>query len=166
MAFYHRGTLFVAARQSTSRFTSWLREHRVQFCLFPLLVYKNPPAPDDRLDDVVRGNVYGVAPAVHAKIEERFDFCAREAFGMTELGSAMFMPIKPPTWWARAPAASRSRFASAESSTPRTSLSPPAKSGELWCAGRGSCSATTTTPKRPRKRCGVAGSHRRPVPPR
>ena len=94
MTFYQRGTLFVAARQSTSRFTSWLREHRVQFCLFPFLVYKNAPSPDDRLDDLVRGNVYGVAPAIHAKIEERFDFCAREAFGMTELGSAMFMPIE------------------------------------------------------------------------
>jgi crotonobetaine/carnitine-CoA ligase len=94
MTFYHRATIFVAARQSTSRFTSWLREHRVQFCLFPLLVYKNPPSPDDRLDDLVRGNVYGVAPALHARIEERFDFCAREAFGMTELGSAMFMPIE------------------------------------------------------------------------
>ena len=94
MTFYQRATLFVAARQSTSRFTSWLREHRIQFCLFPFLVYKNPPAADDRLDDLVRGNVYGLAPAVHAKIEERFDFCAREAFGMTELGSAMFMPIE------------------------------------------------------------------------
>jgi crotonobetaine/carnitine-CoA ligase len=94
MAFFHRGTLFVAARQSTSRFTSWLREHKVQFCLFPFLVYKNPPSNDDPLDDLIRGNVYGVAPAVHAKLEERFDFCAREAFGMTELGSAMFMPIE------------------------------------------------------------------------
>ena len=94
MTFYHRGTIFVAARQSTSRFTSWLREHKVQFCLFPLLVYKNAPSADDPLEDVIRGNVYGVAPAVHAKIEERFDFCAREAFGMTELGSAMFMPIE------------------------------------------------------------------------
>jgi len=94
MTFYHRGTIFVAARQSTSRFTWWLREHRVQFCLFPFLVYKNPLSADDPLDDLIRGNVYGVAPAVHAKIEERFDFCAREAFGMTELGSAMFMPIE------------------------------------------------------------------------
>jgi crotonobetaine/carnitine-CoA ligase len=94
MAFYQRATLFVAARQSTSRFTSWLRQHKIQFCLFPLLVYKNPPSPDDPLDDVIRGNVYGVAPSMHAKIEERFDFCAREAFGMTELGSAMFMPIE------------------------------------------------------------------------
>lgn len=94
MTFYHRGTIFVAARQSTSRFTSWLREHQVQFCLFPLLVLKNPPSPQDELDHVIRGNVYGVAPAMHAKLEERFDFCAREAFGMTELGSAMFMPIE------------------------------------------------------------------------
>ena len=57
------------------------------------MVYKNPPSADGH-DDLIRGNVYGVAPAVHAKIEERFDFCAREAFGMTELGSAMFMPIE------------------------------------------------------------------------
>jgi crotonobetaine/carnitine-CoA ligase len=94
MSFYHRATIFVAARQSTSRFTSWVREHRIEFCLFPFLVYKNPPSPEDRLGSLIRGNIYGVAPAIHAKLEERFDFCAREAFGMTELGSAMFMPIE------------------------------------------------------------------------
>ena len=94
MSFYHRATLFVAARQSTTRFTSWVREHGIEFCLFPFLVYKNPPTPDDRLDSLIRGNIYGVAPAIHARIEERFDFCAREAFGMTELGTAMFMPIE------------------------------------------------------------------------
>ena len=36
MTFYHRGTIFVAARQSTSRFTAWLREHQIKFCLLPL----------------------------------------------------------------------------------------------------------------------------------
>jgi crotonobetaine/carnitine-CoA ligase len=94
MAFYHRATIYVAARQSTSRFTSWIRQHEIEFCLFPFLVFKNPPGPEDRLDSLIRGNIYGVAPAIHAKLEERFDFCAREAFGMTELGSAMFMPIE------------------------------------------------------------------------
>ena len=35
MTFYQRGTLFVAARQSPSRFMGWVREHRIHFCLLP-----------------------------------------------------------------------------------------------------------------------------------
>jgi crotonobetaine/carnitine-CoA ligase len=158
MTFYQRGTLFVATRQSTSRFTSWLREHRVQFCLFPFLVYKNPPSSDDPLDDLIRGNVYGVAPGVHAKIEERFDFCAREAFGMTELGSAMFMPIEATDMVARGRAASPFRFASAGSSTRTTRPCTRRGRRAVRARPRASCSATTTTPKRPRRRCAAAGS--------
>lgn len=94
MTVYHRATLFVAAKQSTSRFIGWLKTFDIQFCLFPFLVFKQPPSEHDRLSALVRGNVYGVPKDVHARIEERFDFCAREAFGMTELGSAMFMPIE------------------------------------------------------------------------
>lgn len=94
MAVFQRATLFVAAKQSTSRFIGWLRTFKIEFCLFPFLVFKQPPSPDDGLTHLVRGNVYGVPKDVHARIEERFDFCAREAFGMTELGSAMFMPIE------------------------------------------------------------------------
>jgi len=94
MTIYQRATLFVAARQSASRFTSWLQRFQIQFCLFPYVVFKQPPSPDDRVPCVIRGNVYGVPKSIHAALEERFDFCAREAFGMTEVGSAMFMPIE------------------------------------------------------------------------
>jgi long-chain acyl-CoA synthetase len=94
MTLYHRGTLFVAARQSLSRLMGWVREYRINFCLLPWLVAKQPPHPLDAQNEVVRANVYGVARQLHAEIEERFDVCAREAFGMTEVGSAMFMPIE------------------------------------------------------------------------
>jgi acyl-CoA synthetase (AMP-forming)/AMP-acid ligase II len=94
MTVYQRATLFVAAKQSASRFTSWLREFGIEFCLFPYVVFKQPTKSDDRVPTVVRGNVYGVPKGIHAALEERFDFCAREAFGMTEVGSAMFMPIE------------------------------------------------------------------------
>ena len=53
-----------------------------------------PPQPEDGRNAVVRANVYGVPRDIHAKIEERFDLVLREAFGMTEVGSAMFMPIE------------------------------------------------------------------------
>jgi len=94
MTFYHRATLHVAARQSVSRFMGWVREFGINFCLFPYLIFKQPPTPDDGHNEVVRANVYGVPRDIHARIEERFDLVLREAFGMTEVGSAMYMPIE------------------------------------------------------------------------
>ena len=94
MAFYHRGTLYIARRQSASRFMSWVREHRIQFCLFPEIIFKQPPDPRDRDNDIVRVNVYGLHKEIHGALEDRFDFVAREAFGMTECGSGLFMPIE------------------------------------------------------------------------
>lgn len=94
MAFYQRGTLFVARRQSASRFMDWVRAHRIQFTLMPDVVLKQPPSPLDRLHELIRVNVYGLSRANHALLEERFDVCAREAFGMTEIGTGLFMPVE------------------------------------------------------------------------
>jgi acyl-CoA synthetase (AMP-forming)/AMP-acid ligase II len=94
MAFYQRTTLFVARRQSASQFMGWVRQYRINFCLFPEIVFKQPPSPHDRDNEIVRVNVYGLHKDNHAAIEERFDFVAREAFGMTEIGSGLFMPME------------------------------------------------------------------------
>jgi crotonobetaine/carnitine-CoA ligase len=94
MAFYHRGTLFVAKRQSTSRFMDWVRTHRIQFTLFPEAVTQQPPSPKDRENTIIRVNVYGMRKDIQAATEERYDFIVREAYGMTEIGSGLFMPIE------------------------------------------------------------------------
>jgi acyl-CoA synthetase (AMP-forming)/AMP-acid ligase II len=94
MNFYQRGTLFVARRQSASRFMEWVRQYRINFCLFPEIVFKQTPSPHDRDNEIVRVNVYGLHKENHAALEERFDVIAREAFGMTEIGSGLFMPIE------------------------------------------------------------------------
>ena len=94
MTLFHRGTLFVAKRQSSSRFMGWVRDHRIEFCLFPEMVFKQPPDPRDRENEIIRVNVYGLHKEVQAALEDRFDFIAREAFGMTEAGSCLFMPIE------------------------------------------------------------------------
>ncbi len=93
MSFHQRATLFVAQRQSPSRFMGWIRTHKINFCLFPYLVFKQPPSAEDPSNDLIRCNVYGVPKGIHAAIEDRFDLIAREAFGMTEAGSCLFMPI-------------------------------------------------------------------------
>ncbi|MBV9783363.1 MAG: AMP-binding protein [Acidisphaera sp.] len=94
MALHHRATLFVARRQSASRFMEWVRRYRIQFCMLPGIVLKQPPTPQDRDNDVIRANVYGFDRARHAELEERFDLCAREAFGMTEIGSGLSVPLE------------------------------------------------------------------------
>jgi long-chain acyl-CoA synthetase len=94
MTMYHRATLFVAARQSTSRFMEWVRLYEIQFCLLPWVLHSQPDHPDDADNAIVRSNVYGVPRDLHARLEARYDLNAREAFGMTELGPTMFMPIE------------------------------------------------------------------------
>lgn len=94
MAFRQRATLFVARRQSASRFIGWIRQHRINFCLFPEVVFKQPPTPEDCDNEIIRVNVYGLHKEYQRALEERFDFVAREAFGMTEIGSGLFMPIE------------------------------------------------------------------------
>ncbi|WP_224769654.1 hypothetical protein [Pseudosulfitobacter pseudonitzschiae] len=46
---------------------------------------------------VVRANIYGVRASAHREIEARYGLVAREAFGMTEIGSGMYMPLEPTT---------------------------------------------------------------------
>jgi acyl-CoA synthetase (AMP-forming)/AMP-acid ligase II len=95
MALYNRGTLFVAEKQSASRFSGWLHEHRIQFCQLPAEpALKQPPLAIDSQNEVRRANVYGLRAEAHAEAERRFNVNAREAFGMTEIGSSMFVPIE------------------------------------------------------------------------
>ncbi|HLS57369.1 MAG TPA: AMP-binding protein [Zeimonas sp.] len=94
VAFYQRGTLFVAYRQSASRFAGWLREHRINFCLFPEAVYKQPPHEDDANTVLVRANIYGVRKEIHADLRRRFNAPAMEAFGMTEVGPCLYVPLE------------------------------------------------------------------------
>lgn len=94
MAFYQRACVCVAARQSASRFMDWVREHEIDFCIYPALAYKQPRSPLDAIHKVKRANIYGFPPGDHAGLEQRHDVHAREGFGMTEIGSGMIVPIE------------------------------------------------------------------------
>ncbi|MGD9941604.1 MAG: class I adenylate-forming enzyme family protein [Burkholderiaceae bacterium] len=95
MTFYQRATLFMAARQSASRFSTWLSRYRIHFCQLPAeAAFKQPPTPFDADNEVRRANVYGMRGQIHAEVEQRFNLNAREAFGMTEIGSTLFVPLE------------------------------------------------------------------------
>lgn len=94
MSFYHRGTLYLAKRQSPSHFMQWARDYHINFCLMPYIVHKQPVLADDKNHELIRVNVYGMPKDLHKAIENRFDLIVREAFGMTETGTCLFMPIE------------------------------------------------------------------------
>lgn len=94
MAFYQRGTLFAARRQSSSRFMEWVRLYDIHFCLFNEMFYRMPPHAEDRDNKLRRVNIYGLRREIHQALQERFNVQAREAFGMTEIGASMFMPLE------------------------------------------------------------------------
>jgi crotonobetaine/carnitine-CoA ligase len=72
----------------------WVREHEIDFCIYPALAYKQPRSPQDGLHKVKRANIYGFPPGDHAGLEQRHDFYAREGFGMTEIGAGMIIPLE------------------------------------------------------------------------
>ena len=92
MAMYSDGQVFVARRASSSRFMNWVRAYDIEYCLFPGVVDKEPPSPLDRQNKLKRVSVFGLAKQAHEALEQRFGMIARESFGMTEVGSALFMP--------------------------------------------------------------------------
>ena len=137
MAFYQRATLFVARRQSASQFMSWVRQQRINFCLLPEIVFKQPPSPHDRDNEIVRVNVYGLHKENHAALEERFDFIAREAFGMTEIGSGLFMPIEATDMVGSGSCGMPSPFREARIADPQGNSVPTGEVGELLVRGPG-----------------------------
>ena len=94
MAVYNGGTIYVAKRASARHFMDWVREHRIEYCLFPEIVFKQPESPLDAQNELRRVSIFGVRPDIHPALERRFDIVAREAFGMTEVGAALAMPAE------------------------------------------------------------------------
>ena len=95
-------------------------------------------------------STYGFPKEEQARLEERFDFVAREAFGMTEIGTALFVPIE---------ATEMTGSGSCGVSEPFRECRIADEDGKDiagWrggradaCEGRESCRAITTTPRRP-----------------
>ncbi|HEY8015588.1 MAG TPA: class I adenylate-forming enzyme family protein, partial [Dongiaceae bacterium] len=137
MTIYLRGTLFVARRQSTSRFMDWVRKLKIEFCLLPWVVHKQPPHELDAQNDVKRANVYGVPPELHGALEARFNLIAREAFGMTEVGPAAFMPIEAADMVGSGSCGRAGPFREIRVADEAGRSLPPGETGELLVRGSG-----------------------------
>lgn len=95
MAFFQRATHYVAPYLSLTQFTEWLRAYEIDFCWFPMdAMARHPRETDAGPLALARGNLAIHRPELHRELEERYGFPARAAFGMTEIGVGLMMPIE------------------------------------------------------------------------
>ncbi|MFJ8913096.1 AMP-binding protein [Amycolatopsis sp. NPDC102389] len=89
--------LVVLPRFSASTFMADVRRHRATFFYvlgsMPTLLFKQPPAPEDRENDLRLVFCSGIPVGLHARLEERWGAPWREIYGMTESGIDLFSPF-------------------------------------------------------------------------
>ncbi|MFD5123131.1 AMP-binding protein [Streptomyces sp. NPDC058385] len=89
--------LVVLPRFSASTFMADVRRHHATFIYvlgsMPTLLFKQPPTPEDRDNEVRHVLCSGIPVALHAQLEERWGAPWREIYGMTESGVDLFSPF-------------------------------------------------------------------------
>ncbi len=88
------GTAYVARRQSASRFMDWVRQYAVEFCSLPEVVTRAAESADDADNALKIAYCYSHQLANYARVEARYGCVARQGYGMTELGSALYWPVE------------------------------------------------------------------------
>ncbi len=93
--FYLDATCYVARRMSMSQFFSWLIDYQIHTCTFPEPALKAfAPSSEDAKVCLKYIYAFGWRPESKRTMEERFPGCAaRDAYGMTELGTATVTPM-------------------------------------------------------------------------
>ncbi|SLN71861.1 class I adenylate-forming enzyme family protein [Oceanibacterium hippocampi] len=88
------GTAYIAARQSASRFLDWLESYAIEFCSLPEVVtFQLDEGRKPELSLKV-AYAYSHRRERYRLNEKRFGCVLRQGYGMTELGSALYVPVE------------------------------------------------------------------------
>lgn len=93
ISFYTGATAVVARKFSLSQLFSRLLQHRIDFLYVSDPVAKLDAPPALRELDFAWICSAGISPHLHRDVERMFDAPVRELYGMTEIGSTLFMPF-------------------------------------------------------------------------
>lgn len=130
------GTLFIAPQMSSSRYIGWLKATQADWCQFPLLMTKQPEAPDDGATALRQTATFGWDGETCRGFKQRFGAIAREGFGMTEVGLATWMPPALDEMYDSASVGLDAPFRETTIRDDAGQVGPPGQRGELWVRGR------------------------------
>jgi crotonobetaine/carnitine-CoA ligase len=136
MALLAGATCFIATKPSLKRFMDWVRDYQIHYCILFEPVFKAPSDPRDGDNELRVVNTYGFTPSNHALFEKRFNTRAREAFGMTEIGAALYVPIDRPDYVGSGSCGIPVPFREAKVVVGGEREAARGEVGELWVRGR------------------------------
>lgn len=129
-------TLFIAPQLSSSRFIGWVKTYRIDWCQFPILMTRQPEAPDDSATALKQVAVFGWDGDTCRKFKKRFGVKAREGFGMTEIGLGTWMPPALEEMYDSGSVGLDGPFRETTIRNDAGEPVAPGERGELWVRGR------------------------------
>ena len=135
MALWLGAAIFVAPRSSTSRFLDRLLATNADFCSVGNVHAKLPD--DDRFEKVSLTwiSCSDLAPALHEGLEQRFRAPVRELYGMTEVGSVLYVPVEANDMVGSGSCGLPAAFREVKIADPGGNEVPIGDAGELWVSG-------------------------------
>jgi len=129
-------TMVIAPGLSSSRFLDWLVDHRIDWCMFPVLMARLPRTGRECETQLRQVATFGWDAETCARFHADYGVPARGGFGMTEIGLGTMMPAEFDSM--RESASTGIAAPCRETSVRRSdgSLADPGEPGELWVRGR------------------------------
>ncbi|MCP4624456.1 MAG: acyl--CoA ligase, partial [bacterium] len=89
-------TMVLTRKYSTSSYMKLISKYKVTAAWATMAAWtlKQPESPDDKNHQLKFVLVGGFPPHLHKKFEKRFNVRAREAYGMTEIGTGMLVALE------------------------------------------------------------------------
>ncbi|WP_441258763.1 class I adenylate-forming enzyme family protein [Bradyrhizobium sp. 521_C7_N1_3] len=132
------GTLYLAPSISSTRFIGWVKQHRIEWCVFPQLVARQAElADEDGATSLRHSLTWGCGPDTQRNIRKRFRVRTHDAYGMTEIGFGTQMPSGLDEMEESGSVGIRAPFRKLRLMNDDGTPTPVGEIGELWVSGRG-----------------------------
>ena len=92
-ALWSGASVYCARRPSLSRYISWVKKYKIEWCQFPKLAIQQPEEADDGETHLKHAFLSGWRGDAEVAFERRFKVIGRDIFGMTEIGMGIGMPV-------------------------------------------------------------------------
>lgn len=132
------GTLYLAPQLSSTRFISWVKQHRIEWCQVPELIARRAEAIDEDGTTCLKQTLnWGWNPDTVRQFRKRFRARTQDAYGMTEIGFATRMTNELDERAYSGSVGIRSPFRELRLVNEDGSPAAVGDVGELWVRGRG-----------------------------
>ena len=130
--------VYFADKPRASKFMAWVRDHDIDFVFMFEPIFKQPAHPQDGENKLQLACLFGLTRDSHTELEARFQTTAREWYGMTEIGGALYMPMEIDHMSGSGSCGIPTPFHDVTIRNPETQEPvEPGEAGELWVRGPG-----------------------------